>query len=698
MARNSLVTGQGQGQATYQTAPLTPGANRLVLAMVMSRRGINDAPDPPVLAGNSLAWVQVAVVEVAPFGPRLTCFRAMSPAPTAGQLTIAFPRQQTLCAWSVFEYTDVTTTGIAGADAVAQVTTGLSGAATTFGVSLGGAPAAGSTIVAACVVNENRQFTPGAGLVEIHEQNANLGSLQTEDRTLAGQLANWTWTNNANAAAIACEVKAAAVAPPPPPPVDQEAVITALVRKFEPVLFLHPQEKFFPSDAKRYLERCALWRAQTPHDQKSNWGGDGTAPFPRKPEIEKGKIAALGGEPGTFIGTVPPSTRDRELFLELAGWKDSAGTDQPDVTATSKNTYSNRDKIKDLYDNDPGLNGSLYWYHAEFFDDARLRRLLREVTQPDLTKVLDKRMGGNPTKEFALICYYFLFPAHEESLGGGCENIEAKEFACHGGDWACLALLLERDGPSASFSPTFIGHSGRAVYDPADQLIPGQAGGTVVLKVSPATASEQAGSPRVFVAKGTHSLYRDAAPAKTEHETWSYDCGRQETVTLTPPYTHGEFAKDFGIINAKIYGGGIFHIVAGGFALPVGAVAGLTWAIAELASMGSDDSSTSDKGSNDEVAPEGAGRVIHPAGMQVPPTWTDHQPWRSAQNVTIDGRRYDMLVDRSKQQWWPAAESIGGYEGLWGPRVETDAADNRAGKRFPPFWTMFFLALEDGGF
>jgi hypothetical protein len=46
------------------------------------------------------------------------------------------------------------------------------------------------------------------------------------------------------------------------------------------------------------VEHCALWRAEGPFDDKNSWGGTAGAPFDRMPEIAKGKIAAIQGEPG----------------------------------------------------------------------------------------------------------------------------------------------------------------------------------------------------------------------------------------------------------------------------------------------------------------------------------------------------------------------------------------------------------------
>ena len=67
---------------------------------------------------------------------------------------------------------------------------------------------------------------------------------------------------------------------------------------------LHRGERFFPSDAKRYLEACALWQAEAPFDKKGSWGGL-TNPFNKKPLIENGQIAAIDGATGTVLGSTP---------------------------------------------------------------------------------------------------------------------------------------------------------------------------------------------------------------------------------------------------------------------------------------------------------------------------------------------------------------------------------------------------------
>jgi hypothetical protein len=78
--------------------------------------------------------------------------------------------------------------------------------------------------------------------------------------------------------------------------------ISDLIRAFEPILFFADGERFFPSDCKRYLERCALWNAIDPFDQNSSWRRNVSGSFPA-PLIQHGQVSGRPDEPGTFLGT-----------------------------------------------------------------------------------------------------------------------------------------------------------------------------------------------------------------------------------------------------------------------------------------------------------------------------------------------------------------------------------------------------------
>jgi hypothetical protein len=78
------------------------------------------------------------------------------------------------------------------------------------------------------------------------------------------------------------------------------------------------------------------------------------------------------------------------------------------------------------------------------------------------------------------------------------------------------------------------------------------------------------------------------------------------------------------------------------------------------------------------------------------PVGKDLGNWRSGQGVDVGGRKYDFIVDRDAQIWWPNETQGGGYRGLWGPCTVANPYSRRSGMRFPSFWKMFFLAFVTG--
>ena len=628
----------------------------------------------------------------------------MGPAPSAGPLTFDFAGQQQLaCAWSVFEYDSVDGSGTNGSGAVPQQQI-ASGTGTTLAATLGPlADAATSLVVGGIVLGVNEAAMAGAGLAQIDLQpfvkGTTHGTLHTEDRTGGGSTVNWSWPTTTNAGAIAVEIKAASIVVSNPP-TDAET----LARQFEPVLFFSANERFFPADAKRYVEQCALWRAQAPFDVKDSWGGKGN-PFPRAPIIDYGNISALAGEPGTPLG--PANLVDNEgeeRFFDFKGWMDAARTPEPKVTATSKNTFSNRDAIDTAYnkaDADGGnqkLRDSRFWYHAELIEADRLRRLLATVLAPNLV------MAYDTLKNAALLNYYFFYPAHEESLAD-CTNTEAVEFGCFAGEWGCLSILLERDTPTSDYRPSFIGTSARLLAAPTTPVAQAAddddtAKRTVMTVNHFSNAKLNDGHPRIFVALGTHSLYLAPGSFAVAYPNESHPnfCGGFEGIPPPPvqPETHladNPLAAE-GLLWAKIAAGN-------GLLGPLGAAVGLVWGIVEYAEANHGLGIVGTGPSADNPAPDvagnpGTGLVVQPVGVTVPDAGSDVQNWTSAQGLMIDGRRYDFVVDRNTQPWWPGDSNQSGYLGRWGARVETDPFGRRAGMRFPAFWRIFFVAFANG--
>lgn len=106
MQRKKLTSNNSVNNAsTCKTAVIGPGDNMLVLAFVANARPAipGGTPATPTVSGNGLTWQQVKTVTAAN-DRRLTCYRAMGPTPSAGDVTIDFGGQtQDYCAWSIFE-------------------------------------------------------------------------------------------------------------------------------------------------------------------------------------------------------------------------------------------------------------------------------------------------------------------------------------------------------------------------------------------------------------------------------------------------------------------------------------------------------------------------------------------------------------------------------------------------------------------
>ncbi|MFZ1985351.1 MAG: hypothetical protein WAU91_13115 [Desulfatitalea sp.] len=489
-----------------------------------------------------------------------------------------------------------------------------------------------------------------------------------------------------------------------------------LVRRFEPILIFHHLEQSIPSDAKRYIERCALWKAERPFDQKDSWGGKGH-PFNRKPLIARGKIAASNtpGEIrtgdiylGAQQGSVFPFLIDNgeQHFLELAGWKDSA-----DITETSENRYANRDKVEELYRTNDDLRDSQLWYHAELFDTQRLRRLMvpqEPSLVPDLSNLFKELAPRNP----ALLCYYFFFPSHTESLPEPCDLQETgKEYGGFVGEWACMAILLERESESKPYLPKFIGHTGRFNVGTRQGLDSERRFGMTVDKwrektdahavLLPETVGDH---PQLFVSLGVHSLHLQPGTHIIEPylpESSPVGCGRFDSPDALSEYRDSLPAKDEEGSPAAAWG----KIVGGLFlgALP-GLVAGAVLTALEGLPLGTGFTGVA----TGSAPPEKPAADVGPE-----PTAFDHlilQPkdlnlsqddfpnasilhWNNDQNIEIKGRHYDFIVDRSTQIWWPSDDGKSGYRGRWGPLVANDPYRRRSGMRFAEFWKMFFVAL-----
>jgi hypothetical protein len=703
MARMNLTSGVSNSDLTQYTtaAAMAPAPAKALILVWVANTGPN--AEPSVSGAGGIMFTTVATVQLlGGTNRRLTCLRAMSNAPFAGPLTISFNVAQMACAWAVDTYTDVNTSGMNGEGAVTSPpTTKNTAADTTHSVALPSALSQGSVVAGAIMTRYSRAITPIAGLAEIDEQSmaGDYGTLETADRGDGQSSAGWSWTGNSESASILLEIKPQPVAVPGPQPVPTTITDRDLVKRFEPIMVMDPQEAFVPSDAKRYVEHCALWRAEPPFDDKNSWGGTAGDPFDRKPEIAKGKIAAIQGEPGDNTVDLPagaPGGGPRERFLELAGWIDRFRTSQPDVTAASGNFYADRAAVGRLYTPSDGgdqtLPNSRFWYHAEVFRTDKLRALLPTVPAHDLVKVLD--ILDNPV----LLNYYFFFPMHDEPLAPPCANIFAQEFGGFGGEWQCMSILLEGGD---TLVPTFIGVTGRPVAQIPPRTVArindDDPAGRFFMRVCRYDEAESIAAPDhimtvLFAAKGTHSLYLREGVVQTTYPAneGPINCGLSEGPLLPPP---PDDDSDDVPDAAKFFAKLVVGTAIGG---PWGLVAGYTAAMAEFDGgfkvLGGPD--TLDPPPPDAI-PARMNAIIIKPDLNLVDFGPDQRKW-AVQETSDGGRLYDFMVDRDKQLWWPSYSGETGFRGRWGPRVEKDPFYRRAGMRFPAYWAMFFRALATG--
>lgn len=125
--------------SNFVTASISPAINNLLLLTVtsyLSTGGMNI----PNVSGGGVSWTQIATIVSSDGKKRITVFRALSPNPTSGTITIDFSGQtQTACDWSVDQFANVDTSGINGAGAVVQAVTnaGLSDGSGNFSFNMG---------------------------------------------------------------------------------------------------------------------------------------------------------------------------------------------------------------------------------------------------------------------------------------------------------------------------------------------------------------------------------------------------------------------------------------------------------------------------------------------------------------------------------------------------------------------------------
>src|SRR5439155_1363150 len=200
-------------QQVYTTAAIAPAPNTLVTLAVMGHNATTATPSPTVTGGGMSTWTEVASTTfhtVSSPHTRLTIFRAMSPAPGSGPITIRFNHTVSRSQWIVSQWEGAETSGVNGAGAIVQ--TGSRSGDAVSGLTVPLAPFGNSNDVAYGVfgvAKNTAAVTPGAGFTEISEQpsaESTPSDLEAEFAPNLNTVAA-TWTS-LNGAALGVEIKA----------------------------------------------------------------------------------------------------------------------------------------------------------------------------------------------------------------------------------------------------------------------------------------------------------------------------------------------------------------------------------------------------------------------------------------------------------------------------------------------------------
>jgi len=210
---------------TAASASVSPAANNLVFVDVFHNASVAaNAANPTGVSGAGLTFTLVDSVVDTAAGSTLSCWRALSGAPSSGAITATFANATSAAVWSISQHAGINPGGSNGASAVGTPAHNSDGTGTvnTIAVTLG-AFASAIDGVHSCHAWFNagavQTATPRAGYTEIHDLGTTYSAgaladcLEIQWRPDNDTTAQATWTANGAVYAIAVELKAAVQVP-----------------------------------------------------------------------------------------------------------------------------------------------------------------------------------------------------------------------------------------------------------------------------------------------------------------------------------------------------------------------------------------------------------------------------------------------------------------------------------------------------
>jgi hypothetical protein len=196
---------------TFNTASITPGANRLILCLDQGRKDTGTGAQSTI-TGCGLTWVQLATV-ILGTTRRINISRALGASPSTGQVTITYANSQEWSLWQVVEVDGVDTSGTNGSGAiVGSPVTDSSSSATTLSLTLPAFASANNAAFGFFVHTTNQVKTPGSGFTELVDFGLAdvAGTGFQSEYKLNSTTVDASWATTSGALAIAIEIAAAA--------------------------------------------------------------------------------------------------------------------------------------------------------------------------------------------------------------------------------------------------------------------------------------------------------------------------------------------------------------------------------------------------------------------------------------------------------------------------------------------------------
>lgn len=213
---NTLTVFATDTDATsFSTLSVSPAAGKVVLVGVQSTIASGTGPNEPTLSGNSLTWVKVdGIAETNQNKSRLTVFRGMGVAPTAGVVTANFAGQsQTTCGMVVVELSNTDSSGTNGSGAIVQTNTAqVNGTNSGISVTLSAFSNTNNATMGFFAIDRGIVMTVGSGFTDAGNTGGAASSLQGEFRNDNDTTVDASWVSGTTRGMIVgIEIKAAVI-------------------------------------------------------------------------------------------------------------------------------------------------------------------------------------------------------------------------------------------------------------------------------------------------------------------------------------------------------------------------------------------------------------------------------------------------------------------------------------------------------